>query len=357
MKRIWTVTFAGLLFLTACNGGGEEESTEEETMEESSEEETVEEESAGTTDEESEESSEEGSGNATTVEAEEDSVEESDEAESASSDDRTEDLTEGEIDEVNPDDAYDIDEDKVRMVENAAETGKSMEDVLKAPSEITSYIQDTSIIIEVTEGEQIVNQSFQGITAEIDEADGNLEVASDYFDENFQIIQPHGYGNSGTGELFMYTGAGWEDYSAQYEAEELIYGTYSNLHKIIGQMPDSLQVLEEGDYDILYYTGNDDIVHQLYQDNFKVEFTGANMDELEMGLVAFINKESGDLESANLIATAPGLQNPEQTLTIEIILNYQEYGLFDEGTEIKKPNPDDIAAPSTEDEGIEGSVE
>src|SRR5699024_260489 len=140
---------------------------------------------------------------------------------------------------------------------------------------------------------------------------------------------------------------------------ELIYGTYSKTHEIIEQMPDSLQVMEEGDYDILYYTGNDDIVHQLYQDTFQVEFTGADMDQLELGFVAFINKKSGDLESANLLASAPGQQNPDQILTIEIILNYQEYGIFDGGTEIKKPNPDNMDGSGTEDDDgdIEGSVE
>src|SRR5699024_8887985 len=82
------------------------------------------------------------------------------------------------------------------------------------------------------------------------------------------------YGNSETDELFLYSEAGWEDYSTQHGVEELIYGTYSKTHEIIEQMPDSLQVMEEGDYDILYYTGDDDIVHQLYQDTFQVEFTG-----------------------------------------------------------------------------------
>src|SRR5699024_1148160 len=127
-----------------------------------------------------------------------------------------------------------------------------------------------------------------GITAEVDESDGGLKVASDYFDENYEIIQPHGYGNSETDELFLYSEAGWEDYSTQHGVEELIYGTYSKTHEIIEQMPDSLQVMEEGDYDILYYTGNDDIVHQLYQDTCQVEVTGEGMEQLKMGIGAVI---------------------------------------------------------------------
>lgn len=358
MKKLFPITLAGVLFLAACGGGedgleeentgedrGEEETTEEMTGEEATEEETTEDDSGSAADEES-------------AEADDESTEESGVTET-SSEDQPEDLTEAEIDEDELRSAYDIDQDKVDMVENATETDNTVGDVLKAPSEITSYIQDTSIIIEVTEGEEITDQSFQGITAEVDETDGELEVASDYFDENYEIIQPHGYGNSETDELFMYTDAGWEDYSSQYGVEELIYGTYSKTHEIIEKMPDSLQVMEEGGYDILYYTGNDDAVHQLYQETFQVEFTGADMDELELGFVAFINKESGDLESANLLASAPGQQNPEQTLTIEIILNYQEYGIFDSGTEIKKPNPDDMSGSGAEgdDADIEGSVE
>lgn len=370
MKKLFPVTLAGALFLAACGGGdenleeenGQEETTEEMTEEEATtEEETTEDDSASAADEGSAEEDGEGSedsGGTDSTEEDDESTEEPGTTET-SSEDQSEDLTEEEIDEEELRSAYDIDQDKVDMVENASETDNTVDDVLKAPSEITSYIQDTSIIIEVTEGEKIIDQSFQGITAEVDESDGGLKVASDYFDENYEIIQPHGYGNSETDELFLYSEAGWEDYSTQHGVEELIYGTYSKTHEIIEQMPDSLQVMEEGDYDILYYTGNDDIVHQLYQDTFQVEFTGADMDQLELGFVAFINKKSGDLESANLLASAPGQQNPDQILTIEIILNYQEYGIFDGGTEIKKPNPDNMDGSGTEgDDGdIEGSVE
>ncbi|WP_017549484.1 hypothetical protein [Salinicoccus carnicancri] len=362
MKKLFPITLAGVLLLAAC--GGEENTEEENTAEDRDEEETTEE----TTEEEAteeeateEETTEDDSASATdeeSAEADDESTEESGTSET-SSEDQPGDLTESEIDEEALRSAYDIDQDKVDMVENAEETDNTVEDVLKEPSEITSYIQDTSIIIEVTEGEEVTEQSFQGITAEVDESDGALEVASDYFDENYEIIQPHGYGNSETDELFIYSETGWEDYSTQYGVEELIYGTYSNTHEIIEEMPDSLQVLEEGDYDILYYTGKDDIVHQLYQETFQVEFTGADMDELELGFVAFINKASGELESANLIASAPGQQNPEQILTIEIILNYQDYGIFDRDTEIKKPNPEDRGGSAAEgdDEGIEGSLE
>src|SRR5699024_2914875 len=159
---------------------------------------------------------------------------------------------------------------------------------------------------------QVLDESFTGNRAEIDEADGALEIASDYVDENFNVTTPHGYANSETGELYLNTEEGWADYSGQYGPEELVYGTYSNVHEIIEQMPDSLQVKEAGNYDILYYTGNDDEVHQLYQEYFQVEFTGTDMDELETGFVAFINQDSGELESANLIASAPSEQDPQQ---------------------------------------------
>lgn len=357
MKKLLSATLVGVLFLTACSGEEEKESSEEtteeateETSEETTEEESAEKESTQEEDTEEEstgekESSEENTESSASKETDVDAAGKSEETEESSS----EDLTEAEIDEDSLDSAYDIDENKVNMIEKATETDQSIEDVLKDPSEITSYREDTSIIIEVTEGEELVNKSFQGIVAEVDKSDG-LEVASDYFDENFEIIQPHGYGNSDTEELYMYTESGWTDYSSEYGAEDLVYGTYSNVHEIINQMPDSMKVMEEGDYDLLYYTGNDDIVHQLYQDTFQVEFTGADMEKLEMGFVAFVNKKSGDLESVNLIATAPGLQNPEQTLTIEIILNYQEYGAFDGDKEIKKPDTGENTG-STEESG------
>src|SRR5699024_6081804 len=106
---------------------------------------------------------------------------------------------------------------------------------------------------------------------------------------------------------------------------------------------------------LLYYTGSDDEVHQLYQEYFEVEFTVTNMEGIETGIVAFINQDSGELESASLIASAPSGQCPQQELKFEIICSYSDYGELDE-KEIKKPNPDDIIS-SEEAVDIDGSVE
>ncbi|AKG74673.1 hypothetical protein [Salinicoccus halodurans] len=340
MKKLLSATLVSALFLAACSDGEEntEESTEEATAEEAATEESSEE---STEEESTEEESGEGA--------------ESD-ADAASDEGSSEDLAEAEIDEEDMKSAYDLGEDKADMIDSATETDQSVEDVLQAPSEVTSYQQETAIMIEVTEGEQVLDEAFTGNRAQIDETEGTLEVASDYIDESFNVTYPHGYANSETGEVILNTDRGWTDYSAQYGPEELVYGTYSTVYEIIEQMPESLQVKEAGNYDLLYYTGDDEKVHQLYQKYFQVEFTGANMEELETGFVAFINKESSELESVNLIASAPGEQNPQQKIKVEIILNYSDYGAFDD-TEIKKPNPDEIVSPSTEDEGIEGSVE
>ena len=344
MKKLFSATLVGALFLAACNGGGEE-NTEEETAEETATEETTEEES---TEEESaeEESSEEDTGS---------DVDASESDEGSSGSESSEDTSEGEVNEEDMKAAYDLGQDKADMIENATETDKSVEDVLKEPSEVTSYMQETAIAIEVTDGEQVLDESFTGNRAEIDETDDTLEVASDYVDENFNVTTPHGYANSETDELYLNTEEGWADYSGEYGPDELVYGTYSTIHEIIEQMPDSMELKEAGNYDLLYYTGNDDEVHQLYQEYFEVEFTGTNMEELETGLVAFINQDSGELESANLIASAPSEQDPQQEVKVEIILNYSDYGAFDD-KEIKKPNPDDII--SSEEAGdIDGSVE
>lgn len=359
MKKLLSAMMFGVLFLAACNSGEEnteEESTEEATTEESTEETEAEETNTEESTEESteEDNTEESSEEETEADAGSDSESEADASESDES--QSEDLAEAQIDEEDMKSAYDLGQDKADMIESAEETDKSVESVLQEPSEVTSYIQETAIAIEVTDGEQVLDEGFTGNRAEIDETDGALEVASDYVDENFNVTQPHGYANSETGELLINSEQGWADYSAQYGPEELVYGTYSNMYEIIEQLPDSLQVKEAGNYDLLYYTGNDDEVHQLYQEYFQVEFTGANMEELETGFVAFINQESGELESANLMASAPAEQDPQQEVKIEIILNYSDYGAFDD-KEIKKPNPDEIITPPTEDEGIEGSVE
>ncbi|WP_017549483.1 hypothetical protein [Salinicoccus carnicancri] len=374
MKKLLSATLIGTLFLAACNGGGEEngeeenteetttEETSEDTNEESAEEDSSEEESTEeeSTEEESteEDSSEEESGGES-GEGSDDGESDADASgsdEESSEDGSSGDTSDGEVDEEDMKQAYDLGQDKADMIESAEDTDMSVEDVLQDPSEVTSYMQETAIAIEVTDGEQVLDESFTGNRAEVDETDGGLEVASDYIDENFNVTQPHGYANSETGEVILNSQEGWMDYSGQYSPDELVYGVYSNVHEIIGQMPDSMEVKEAGNYYLLYYTGDDDEVHDLYQEYFQVEFTGAIMAELETGLVAFINKESGELESANLIASAPAQQDPQQEIKIEIILNYSDYGAFDD-TEIKKPNPDEITTAPEDEEDVEGSVE
>lgn len=359
MKKLLSATLVGTLLLAACNGGGDEnteESTEAETTEETTEEESTEEESTEEESSEEESSEEESTEEESTEDDSGDSEGEASDDDAAESDEEaSDDTSEGEVEESDMKAAYDLGQDKADMIENAEDTDKSVEDVLQEPSEVTSYMQETAIAIKVTDGEQVLDEGFNGNRAEVDETDGKLEVASDYVDENFNVTRPHGYANSETGELLLNTEQGWVDYSNEYSPDELIYGTYSTLYEIIEQMPDSLEVKEAGNYHLLYYTGDDEKVHELYQKYFQVEFTGANMDELETGFVAFINKESGELESANLIASAPSQQNPQQEVKIEIILNYSDYGAFDD-KEIKKPNPDDIVTPA-EGEGVEGSVE
>src|SRR5699024_1007620 len=150
---------------------------------------------------------------------------ESDEGSSGS--ESSEDTSEGEVNEEDMKAAYDLGQDKADMIENATETDKSVEDVLKEPSEVTSYMQETAIAIEVTDGEQVLDESFTGNRAEIDETDDTLEVASDYVDENFNVTTPHGYANSETDELYLNTEEGWADYSGEYGPDELVYGTYS----------------------------------------------------------------------------------------------------------------------------------
>src|SRR5699024_3294743 len=145
--------------------------------------------------------------------------------ESGSSDSGDESVVEEEAGAESGSSAYEVDEEKVSLVEEATETDQSIADVLQDPSEVSSYVHESSTIVEVTQGEEPLDQQFVGIVAEVDESDG-LEIAADRYNENLEVTQPYGYGNSETGEVLIYEQESWQDASSQYSPEELVYGTY-----------------------------------------------------------------------------------------------------------------------------------
>ncbi|GAB3058711.1 hypothetical protein ACFOU0_04375 [Salinicoccus sesuvii] len=312
MKRAWLVSLFSIFALSACSGTTEENaSNADETvvLENTSEEiETVEEvetpEEVETTEE---------------APAYED---ESSEGETASRD-----LQRGDIEADRS--AYDSDLRKAELLEEAEETTLGFEDVMRPVSEVTSYEHNTAIILELTENGNVMEQQFQGIVAEVRESD-EIELASDFFDENYQIVGPYAYGNTDTEEVLVHENGEWVDYSSQFEVEDLINGLYSKIDSMLQEMSDLMQVLETDEYYILNYAGTDIEVFELYQEHFEVTFENANLTQLELGMLGFINKETEDLESVNLISTAPSREDSNQFVTIEIILNYSDYGAFDD---------------------------
>ncbi len=264
--------------------------------------------------------------------------------------------TGGDISEADLEDIEHLDADKTAVIKDMKETGESVEEVLQPVSEVTSYLQETLIAIKIAENGQVIDQRFGGNKAQIYESDEKIKISSDFLDQNYNVTGPHGYADSESGEMYIYSDQGWTDFSSQYEPEELIYGTYSNIHEIISQLPDSLKVMEANGYDILYYTGNDESVFELYQETFNLEFSGTDQSTIQTGFMAFINKESGELESAALLAKGNATDKPEQEIIAEIVLNYSDYGAFD-NKDIKKPEMEDVSTSSTEDEGIEGSID
>lgn len=114
---------------------------------------------------------------------------------------------------------------------------------------------------------------------------------------------------------------------------------------------DLLDISEDDEFYFIYNIGDEESLHETFGSIFNVEYTGANTDEMENAVVGVVDKASGDLIHIAYISTAPGQENPEEKLHIEITEQIRDYGEFDDDG-ITVP---DVPEAPTDDEETEES--
>ena len=213
------------------------------------------------------------------------------------------------------------------MLDNAEQTDAAIEDILKTKEEVTTYYGETFMTIDVFDSadSEPLQSDTVGLIAEMDEEVG-MEVYSEIHDPASDEFIPHHYGNPDS--VFAYQDGMWtEDPSS--EAEEIFHATYSSLYDAFIDTEDVIEILEDDEYYYLYDIGDEMILHDVFGDMFEVEYTGADEEAMENGVVGIVNKEDGTFAHLAYISTAPALHGNEY-LHIEVAASYGDYGAYDD---------------------------
>lgn len=214
------------------------------------------------------------------------------------------------------------------QLSNAEESDASLEDVLMPKEDVSTYYAETFMVIHVFTGEseEPADSDVAGLTAEIDEGDA-FEVFSGMFDPAQSAVVPYAYAN--TDSLFVYENSMWNDYTGQADPEEIYYGSYSNLYDAFVESADVMNVSEDDENYYLHNIGSEAVLHDTFGTLFSVEFTNADLEQQQNGVVGVVDKETNELSQVGYISTAPGVVEGER-LHIEVSSNLEDYGEYDE---------------------------
>lgn len=234
------------------------------------------------------------------------------------------------------------------LLDNAEESDADIEEVLKPSEEITTYFAETYMVIHAfaAGSDTPAESDVAGLSAEIDESDG-FEVFSQVYDKESGKLLPNIYANPD--QFAAFDGTGWIDQTGTAESDEVFYGSYSNLHEAFMENSDVIDVSEDDDYYFLHNIGDEESLHETFGSIFNVEYTGANTDEMENAVIGIVEKSSGDLVHVAYISTAPGQQNPDEKLHIEIAEQIGNYGGYDDSG-VTVPDVQENPAPGEEPE-------
>ncbi len=214
------------------------------------------------------------------------------------------------------------------QLSNAEESDASLEEVLMPKEDVSTYYAETFMVIHVFTGEseEPADSDMAGLTAEIDEGDA-FEVFSGMFDPAQSAVVPYAYAN--TDSLFVYENSMWNDYTGQADPEEIYYGSYSNLYDAFVESADVMNVSEDDENYYLHNIGSEDVLHDTFGTLFSVEFTNADLEQQQNGVVGVVDKETNELSQVGYVSTAPGVVEGER-LHIEVSSNLEDYGEYDE---------------------------
>ena len=211
---------------------------------------------------------------------------------------------------------------------NASESDAAIEEVLMPKEDVATYYAETFMVINVFAGNSDLpaDSDMAGLTAEIDEGD-EFEVFSGMFDPAKSSIVPYAYADADS--LFVYENGMWNDYGGQAEAEEIYYGSYSNLHDAFMESADVINISEDDENYYLHNIGSENVLHDTFGRLFSVEFTNAELSEQQNAVVGIVDKETNELSHVAYVSTAPGLVEGEK-LHIEVSSDLEDYGKYDD---------------------------
>lgn len=211
---------------------------------------------------------------------------------------------------------------------NASESDAAIEEVLMPKEDVATYYAETFMVINVFAGNSDLpaDSDMAGLTAEIDEGD-EFEVFSGMFDPAKSSIVPYAYADADS--LFVYENGMWNDYGGQAEAEEIYYGSYSNLHDAFMESSDVINISEDDENYYLHNIGSENVLHDTFGSLFSVEFTNAELSEQQNAVVGIVDKETNELSHVAYVSTAPGLVEGEK-LHIEVSSDLEDYGEYDD---------------------------
>src|SRR5699024_8227194 len=163
--------------------------------------------------------------------------------------------------------------------------------------------------------------------SEINEEGDNFQVYSGQYDESIQKVQPYAYADEDT--LLVQENGTWNDYTGQAPADEVYYGSYSNVYDAFMESEEGIDVLEDDDNYYLINVGQEDVLHETFGTLYQVEFTNADPESQNNAVVAIVDKETNEIDKISYISNAKGLTSGKE-LYIEINAEFDDYGKYDD---------------------------
>ena len=252
---------------------------------------------------------------------------------------------------------FELNEDVAEELEDAEESDATLEEVLKDKDDVTSYYAETYMMINAFDGssDKAADNDLVGLTAEINEEGDNFQVYSGQYDESIQKVQPYAYADEDT--LLVQENGTWNDYTGQAPADEVYYGSYSNVYDAFMESEDVIDVLEDDDNYYLINVGQEEVLHDTFGELYQVEFTNADPESQNNAVVAIVDKETNEIDKLSYLSNAKGLTSGQE-LYIEIAAEFDDYGEYDDGvTEVKEGDTVDIETSrnSTNDSSLDAS--
>ena len=212
-------------------------------------------------------------------------------------------------------------------LEEAEDADVELEEIFKDKEEINSYYSEFEAMIRLIEGSEETNTEEKiKATAEIDEANGELEIYSEVASNDGEL-EPSVYASEAV--YFQYSNGSWSDLTAEGDVEDVYNPTYSNMYDVFMENEDLIEVKEDDDYYYLYNISKDMEIHDTFGQIFGAEIQNGDTSEQVNAIIGILDKETNELAQVSYISTAPSL-NGEGAIHLEMAGVYEDYGEFDD---------------------------